>query len=156
MKRFLLIAAGSNVNAVTVSGNLTRDPEVKTFGDDGQLCKFGVAVNRSVKRDGEYTEEVSFFDVTVFGGFAGLCARKLKKGDSATIQGELRQDRWETPEGNRSQVYIVSNQIDSEAFFRSKDEDNVVVADAPATAAALATAPETAPAASAQTDDIPF
>ncbi len=146
----------SNVNAVTISGNMTRDPEVKTFGDDGSLAKFGVAVNRSVKRDGEYTEEVSFFDVTVFGGFSGLVARKLRKGDSVTVQGELRQERWETPEGNRSQVVIIASQIDSEGFYRSKDEDAVrTPEDTPAPAAdPVATQTQGAPTDSG--DDIPF
>lgn len=156
----LTIVPGSNVNQVVVSGNLTRDPEHKTFGEDGQLCKLGVAVNRTIGKGDERTEEVSFFDVTVFGGFAGLVARKLRKADSVTVAGELRQDRWtQTVNGeevNRSSVGIVANQIDSEGFFRSKDEDADLSATSPAAAATATTTEAPAAAAEPQTDDIPF
>lgn len=152
----LSIAAGSNVNSVTISGNVTRDPEHKTFGTDGQLCKFGVAVNRTIGKGDERTEEVSFIDVTVFGGFAGLVARKLRKGDAATVQGELRQDRWDTEDGSkRSAVYVVASQIDSDAFFRAKAEDNSLDGATTTSAATEAPQAEATPAAT-QTDDIPF
>lgn len=149
--------AVSNVNTVVVSGNLTRDPEVRWTSDDGEsmIVNVGIAVNRSRKNaDGEYEDEVSFFDADVFGGFAKLVGRKLKKGDSATIQGRLEQQRWEDGDGNtKSKVVIIATQIDSEGFFRSKDEDNDL---ATASSASASTAEAEALAAEPKLDDIPF
>lgn len=152
----------SNVNSVVVSGNLTRDPELRSTTNGTSVVNLGIAVNRSYKSEsaeGGYAEEVSFFDVTVWGGFGELVARKLRKGDSATIQGRLKQDTWETDTGEkRSKVQIIADQIDSDGFFRSKDEDNTAVAapaeTAPASTAATSTNTETPALPSA--DDIPF
>ena len=144
----------SNINTVTISGNLTRDVEV--YGKDLNVAKFGVAVNRSYKpKDAEdYAEEVSFIDVTAFSGLGSLCARKMKKGDAVTVQGRLKQETWETDEGKRSKVIIIADEIDGDWKFRAKDEDNVpTAATAPAAEATEAPAAAGAPAAD---DDIPF
>jgi len=154
----------ANVNTAAVSGNLTRDPEVRWLAEDGgsAIVNFGLAVNRRRfdKDAGEYVEETSFFDVEVFGGFAVLVAKKLKKADAATIQGRLQQQTWGEGDGKRSKVVIVAEQIDSEAFFRAKDEDNaVVVGERPAAAATQAAPIAATEAASSQgttADDIPF
>ena len=144
----------SNVNSVVVSGNLTRDAEVKWLAEDGgsAIVNLGIAVNRSRKTDDGYEDEVSFFDIDVYGGFACLVGRKLRKGDAATIQGRLEQQTWETEGGKRSAVRIVAQTIDSEGFFRAKDEDAQLLiggGEEPVAAAA-------APAAEPKTDDIPF
>lgn len=144
----------SNVNTVTISGNCTRDPEVKTLPSGTAVAEFGLAVNRRRKGEGDdYIEEVSFFDITVFGGFGELVGRKMKKGDPITVAGRLQQDRWETEDGqNRSKVKVIANDIDGDWQFRSKDEDNT-----PAEAPAAEAATEAAPAATvAADDDIPF
>lgn len=141
----------SNINTVTVSGNLTRDFEVKSFGDDGKVGNVGIAVTREYKKGDDYVKEVSFFDVTVWGRYAELCARKLKKGDGATISGRLKQDTWETDEGKRSKVVIIADQIDSDGFFRSKDEDN-----APGEASSTPATESAEPAPTGSDDDIPF
>lgn len=144
----------ANVNTVTVSGNLTRDIELRWTPSGATVASGGIAVNRRYKdesaEDG-YAEEVSFFDFVVWGKFGELVARKLRKGDSATVQGRLRQSRWEAEDGsNRSRVEIVADQIDSDGFFRSKDEDN----DSTAAAPAEAEAPKQGQLAAE--DDLPF
>lgn len=152
----------ANVNTATVSGNLTRDPECRWLSEDGSkgIVNFGIAVNRRRKDEsGEYVEETSFFDIEVFGAFAVLVAKKMKKADAATIQGRLEQQTWGEGDGKRSKVVIVADQIDSEAFFRSKDEDNAVVVGTPGAGQTTeaATAPAEAPVAAAPaSDDIPF
>lgn len=151
----------SNINTVAVSGNLTRDPELKTFGDDGKVANLGIAVNRQRKdAGGDYVDEVSFFDVTVWGNFAGLVCRKLRKGDSCTIMGRLEQQTWEKDGEKKSKVVIIASTIDSDGFFRSKDEDrsegesqsdNFVPANTPS-----GEATESAASTTAADDDIPF
>ena len=147
----------ANINSVTVSGNLTRDPEYKQVSEGFGVAKLGIAVNRQRKdKDGDgYIDEVSFFDIEVLGeGYAKLVSRKLKKGDSATVQGRLEQQRWEKDGEARSKVVIIASQIDSEGFFRSKDEDNDLDAtpEQPELPAATPAAEAPAPA----DDDIPF
>jgi single-strand DNA-binding protein len=151
----------ANVNSTTVSGNLTRDPEVRWLADDGKsaIVNVGIAVNRRRfdKATEDYVEEVSFFDIEVFGGFAILAAKKLKKGDSTTVQGRLQQQTWGEGDEKKSKVVIVADQIDSEGFFRAQTEDAVVaLTDRNQAAAPAATATEAAPAAAAADDDIPF
>lgn len=148
----------SHVNSVTVSGNLTADPEIKKVGnDDFAIVNLRLANNRQKKNQetGDYEEEASFFDVTVFGKFAELCDRKLRKADAITVQGRLQQDRWETPEGDkRSKVIIVANEIDSKAFFQKDDE--VKAKESGVTGAQNSTDFVPAGAAAATDDDIPF
>ena len=111
----------SNINTATISGNITRDPE-KVEGHD--IAKFGLAVNRRYKpKDSdEYQDEVSFFDVTVFGKFADLVMRKLRKGQAATVSGRLKQETWETEDGKRSKIVLIAQEIDGPGMY-VKDED---------------------------------
>lgn len=141
----------SHVNSSTISGNLTADPEKKVVGDDFTIVNLRMAVNRQKKVGDEYVEEASFFDVTVFGKFGDLCDRKLRKGDSITVQGRLEQQRWETDAGDkRSKVVIIANEIDSRAFFQK--DDDVKAKESGVTA----TDGSTPPAPAANDDDIPF
>lgn len=134
----------ANINSVTLSGNLTRDPELRTLPSGTELCEFGIAVNESRKTDDGYEDVPHFFDVKVWGNFGNLCARKLAKGTLVSLSGRLQQERWETEDGSkRSKVVIVARDITSEAFFVKGGE-------APA-AAAPAEAQQ-----SIADDDIPF
>lgn len=109
----------SNINTATLSGNITRDPE-KVEGHD--IAKFGLAVNRRYKKDDEYQDEVSFFDVTVFGKFADLVMRKLRKGQPCTVQGRLKQETWGEGDDKRSKIVLIANEIDGPGMY-VKDED---------------------------------
>lgn len=137
----------SSINTCAVSGKLTRDPEVKSLPSGLSVIEFSVAVNKSKKTDDGYEEEVSFVDVTVFGNFADLLGRKLRKADTVSVQGELKQDRWETDEGKRSKLKIIGRQVDSPALYKKDDEI------APSEAAQTSI-PETTP--TVADDDIPF
>lgn len=142
----------SNINSVTVSGNLTADPEIKMTGADGDfaIVNLRLANNRTKKVGDEYVEEASFFDVTVFGKFAELIDRKLRKGDPLTVLGRLEQQRWETPEGDkRSKVVVIANEIDSSSLFKKPEDVNPKDDGSSPTTGPLGVTP---PA----TDDIPF
>lgn len=143
----------SNINTVTISGNLTRDPELKRVRDDFAIAKLGIAVNRSKKVDDGYEEVASFFEVDVLGKYGELVARKLQKGDLVTINGRLEQQRWETDAGEkRSKVSILALDVDGQGMFRSKDEETAPAEAGESLAAAAAPAQSTLPA----DDDIPF
>jgi single-strand DNA-binding protein len=96
------------INAVVIGGNLTRDPEIRPVGDT-TVCDLGVAVNERVKKDGEWEDRPSFFDVTVWGKTAENCAKYLTKGSPVTVQGRIRQERWENDSGDkRSKVKVIA------------------------------------------------
>ena len=103
------MAAGNNV---TIIGNLTRDPELRyTTGGTG-VASFGLAVNRRYQRNGEWEEQVSFFNVVAWGELGENCAASLTKGSRAIVTGRLEQRSWETAEGDkRSVVEVVADEI---------------------------------------------
>jgi single-strand DNA-binding protein len=103
-----------NVNVVSITGNLTRDPEVRSInGASGptSVCSLGVAVN---DRPGQNQQQghVNFFDVTVWGPAADACGKYLTKGRPVAISGRLRQRRWDAQDGGkRSAVEIVADNV---------------------------------------------
>ena len=103
----------ANPNTVTITGNLTRDPEVKITGAGTTLATFSIANNRSYKdKNDEWVEETSYFDVTCWGQLGEDVAEVLEKGIKVQVTGRLKQDTWETPEGDkRSKVGIVADDV---------------------------------------------
>ncbi|MBL8863331.1 MAG: single-stranded DNA-binding protein [Planctomycetes bacterium] len=104
----------ASYNKVILMGNLTRDPEVRFTASNMAICKFGMAVNRRYKdgQTGEWKEEPTFVDVTIFGARAEPFAKYHSKGKPCFIEGELRLDTWEDKNGGgkRSKLYVVANQ----------------------------------------------
>jgi single-strand DNA-binding protein len=150
-----------NTNSVTLSGNLTRDPELRTLESGTAVAEFGIAMNKSRKVEDEWVNEAHFFEVAVYGNFGELVARKFQKGDFAVIAGELRQRRWETDEGEkRSKISITARQIDGPSLYKPASEDHTPVngqADLGEPKAAAAVNEQRQPAgAGAPKDDIPF
>ena len=103
----------SSFNKVILMGNLTRDPELRFTPSNMAICKFGLAVNRRFKdgQTGEWKEEPTFVDVTIFGARAEPFARYHSKGKPAFIEGSLRLDTWEDKNGGgkRSKLYVVAD-----------------------------------------------
>ncbi len=101
-------------NTVTVTGNATREPELR-FTPSGQaVASFGVAVNRrwQNRQTQEWEEAVSFFDVTAWANLAENISESVAKGTRVTITGRLDQRSWETQEGEkRSKVEIVADDV---------------------------------------------
>lgn len=97
-------------NKVILIGNLTRDPEVRYTPQGTPVANFSLAVNRKYKVGDEQKEEVSFFDVVVFGKQAELAGQYLSKGKGVLIDGRLQQRRWDDKESGqkRSKVEIVA------------------------------------------------
>lgn len=100
----------TDINTATLCGRLTRDPELKHAGEL-PILKFSLAVNRSVKKDGQWTDEASFFDCEMIGKRAESVSRYMEKGKQVGIVGELKQDRWEKDGQKRSRVVILARDI---------------------------------------------
>jgi single-strand DNA-binding protein len=99
-------------NKVIVMGNLTRDPEIRYNPNGTPVANLSVAVNRRYKQGEEFKDEVSYFDIVVFGRQAENCSQYLNKGAGVLVDGRLQQRRWETDDGQkRSKVEIVAQNI---------------------------------------------
>lgn len=111
----------SNINSVVITGNLTRDPELRHTPSGTAVCDLGVAVNEREKNSatGEWEERPNFFNVTVWGSQGESCANYLAKGRPVAIQGRLRYESWETEGGKRSTVKIVAQVVQ---FLGGKEE----------------------------------
>ncbi|HEX3323609.1 MAG TPA: single-stranded DNA-binding protein [Solirubrobacterales bacterium] len=114
--------AASNVNVVVVTGNLTRDPELRSTPGGTSVCKLRVAVNSRRKdgQTGEWVDKPNYFDVTVWGAQGENCANYLSKGRPVAIEGRLDWREWEAKEGGgkRQSVEIIANSVQ---FLGSRD-----------------------------------
>ena len=126
---------------VIIAGRLTRDPETRFAPSGLAVANFSVAVKNRSKSGSDAKEDVSFFDVVVFGKQGEKCAEYLSKGRPVLVEGRLRQRRWESDGVKRSKVEILA--------------DNVQFLGSPRGASAEG-APPAEPAPEAPDDDIPF
>ena len=112
--------AASNVNVVVITGNLTRDPELRHTGGGTAVCDLRVAVNsRRKDQSGNWVDKPNFFDVTVWGAQGENCANYLAKGRPVAIEGRLDWREWESKEGQKRQaVQIIANTVQ---FLGSRD-----------------------------------
>ena len=92
-----------------ITGNLTRDPELRSTGSGTSVCSFSVAVNRTYRgADGENKEDVSYIDCSAWGKLGEMIANYAKKGSGVLVSGRLNQRSWEDKNGSkRSNVEIV-------------------------------------------------
>lgn len=99
----------ASFNKVILLGNLTRDPEVRTTPSGTKIAKLGLAVNRRYRsRDNELKEEVTYVDIDAFAQQAELLERYTQKGSPLFVEGRLRLDQWEGPNGEkRSKLCVV-------------------------------------------------
>lgn len=94
----------NDINHVLISGRLTRDAELKYTNTGYPLTKFAIAANRYVKRNGEGSEDVSFFNCTLWGKLGEAVHQYLLKGRAVMLDGYLRQNRWQDNDGNAKSV----------------------------------------------------
>ena len=136
-----------SINRVVISGNLTRDPELRATGSGMNVLKMGVAVNdrRKNQQTGEWEDYANFVDVTMFGARAEAVSRFLSKGSKVAIEGKLRWSQWESQQGDkRSKLEVVADEIE---FLSSRDSGS---------ASYSAPAAESAGAADDVGEEIPF
>jgi len=112
--------AASNVNVVVITGNLTRDPELRHTGGGTAVCDLRVAVNsRRKDQSGNWVDKPNYFDVTVWGAQGENCANYLSKGRPVAVEGRLDWREWEDQGGNKRQsVEIIANTVQ---FLGSRD-----------------------------------
>ena len=105
--------SASNINRVVLTGNLTRDPELRSLQSGTSVCSLRIASN-SRRRDssGEWVDKPNYFTVTVWGAQGENCARFLSKGRPVAIDGRLEWREWQDEEGNkRESVEIIADSV---------------------------------------------
>ena len=158
-----------SINRVNISGNLTRDPELRATSSGTQVLSFGVAVNdrRRNPQTGDWEDYPNFVDCTMFGTRAEAVKRYLSKGSKVAIEGKLRYSSWERDGQRRSKLEVIVDEI--EFMSRSQQGEGGGYAPttsygqqggyAPAPAPQQAPAPMAAPvppAVDVYDEDIPF
>jgi single-strand DNA-binding protein len=158
--------AATNINRVIITGNLTRDPELRALPSGTSVCSLRVAVNTRRKdgSTGEWTDKANYFSVTVWGAQGDNCARFLSKGRPVAIDGRLEWREWEKEGVKREAIEIIA---DSVQFLGGREEgagggngfqqrsDVPVDTGDFQPAGAPAAPPSSAPSAGTE-DDIPF
>lgn len=100
-------------NQVTLMGNLTRDPELRSTPNGQSVCSFSLALNRSYKNStsGEWVEATDYVDVVAWGPLGERVAQYLSKGRPALVSGRLQSRNWEQEGQKRSKVEVVANDV---------------------------------------------
>ncbi len=102
----------ASFNRVILVGNLTRDPELRYVPSGMAVTDIGLAVNdRRKAANGEWVEEVTFVDVTLWGRTAEIACEYLSKGAPALIEGRLKLDTWEKEGKKNSKLKVVGEKL---------------------------------------------
>ena len=109
-----------SINRVIISGNLTRDPELRRTQSGMAIMSFGVAVNdrRRNQQTGEWEDYANFVDCTMFGNRAESLSNNLSKGTKVAIEGKLRWSQWERDGQKRSKLEVIVDELE---FMSSRD-----------------------------------
>lgn len=144
------------INKAIISGNLTRDPELRQTQSGTSVLSMAVAVNERVKRGDQWEDRPSYVDVTVWGARAEALSKFLRKGLRVAVSGRLRQDRWQDKQTgeNRSRLGIVADEVDV-MTPRDGAQGRQAVSQ-PQVARTPYAAPPVAPADPYDDEDIPF
>ena len=151
--------AATNINRVVLTGNLTRDPELRNTPSGTSVCGLRIACNtRRKDASGQWVDKPNYFDVTVWGAQGENCAQYLQKGRPVAVDGRLEWREWEDKEGHKRQAVDII--ADSVQFLGSRDGDGngnggrfTPQSDVPADTADFKAAPT---GAGQSDDDIPF
>jgi single-strand DNA-binding protein len=153
-----------NINRVIITGNLTKDPELRSLPSGSSVCELRIACNGRRKNGstGQWEDDPNFFNVTVWGQQGENCKRFLSKGRGVAIDGRLNWREWETDGQKRSAVDIIAETVQ---FLGGRDDAasgngngfsssvNAAASDIPIDTDDFVSAPVGAGAAD---DDIPF
>jgi single-strand DNA-binding protein len=106
--------AATNINRVIITGNLTRDPELRSTGSGMSVCGLRIACNtrRKDSTSGEWVDKPNYFDVTIFGRQGENAAQYLSKGRGVAIDGRLEWREWQDQQGNKRQsIDIIADNV---------------------------------------------
>ena len=113
-----------SINRVNISGNLTRDPQMRATQSGTQILSFGVAVNdrRRNPQSGEWEDVPNFIDCVVFGNRANALQRFLTKGMKVAIEGKLRWSQWEKDGQKRSKIEVIVDEVECPSGSKAQNQ----------------------------------
>lgn len=112
-----------DINVLLINGRLVRDSELKTTQTGTPILTFSIASNYATKKGDKWEEDSNFFDVKMFGNRADALRPHLIKGKLVSVEGELRQERWEQEGQNRSKIVIYAKTIQLLSSSQSSDAE---------------------------------
>ncbi len=145
-----------------ITGNLTRDPELRSTPSGTSVCGFSVAVNRTYKdSNGEQKEDVSYIDCSAWGRLGEMISQYAKKGSAVLVSGRLDQRSWEDKNsgGRRSRVEIVVEDFNFLGTGAPRDDGNSYTANTNSRSAASSSEdsiPDEIPEEEVDLSEIPF
>ena len=102
----------TDINRTVLVGRLTRDIEITRTSSGAAIGNVSIAVSRSRKQNGQWTDETSFFDVKIFGKTAESLNPYLTKGRQIAVEGYLKQERWQKDGQNFSRVTVGAENVE--------------------------------------------
>lgn len=102
----------ASFNKVVLVGNVTREIELRSIGNNAKVCDVGLAINdRRKSANGEWVDEATFVDVTLWNRTAEIASEYLGKGSSVLIEGKLKFEQWEVDGQKRSKLKVVGDRM---------------------------------------------
>ena len=148
-----------SINRVIISGNLTREPELRNTAGGVSILGFGVAVNdrRRNAQTGEWEDYPNYIDCTMFGARAESLSRFLSKGTKVSIEGKLRWSQWEKKDTGekRSKIEVIVDELEFMSSRNNNSGDYNTARTNNASDAAIP-APSVNTSSSVYDEDIPF
>ncbi len=144
-----------SINKVVISGNLTRDGEIRNTQSGTSVLNLGVAVNDRVRNatTGEWEDYPNYVNCVVFGRRAEAVAQYLTKGTKVVIEGKLRWSQWSDNDGkNRSKIEVIVDEIE----FMPRNSSGSGASQPDASAYSAPTTPVIDADASTYDEDVPF
>lgn len=120
-----------SINLAVISGNVTRDPELRYTPSGQAVCSFGVATNRSIKKGEQWENVATFHNVVEWGKAAEFTSNNLKKGMKVTVHGRIDNRSYDAKDGTKK--YISEIVADSVIFYSersnspSQDDDSTPI-----------------------------
>ena len=142
------------MNKLTIIGNLTRDPELRTTSAGINVCDFTVAVNRRIRRDTQNAQpEADFFRVSAWRALGENCAKFLAKGRKVCVVGPVSVRTYQASDGStRASLEVTAEDVE----FLSSRNDGDAAGSISAPAASAAEEPQAAGFTAVETDELPF
>jgi len=114
-----------SINMAVITGNVTRDPELRYTPSGAAVCSFGVATNHSIKKDDQWTDIPTFHNIVVWGKQAEYISNTVKKGMKVSLSGRIDNRQYDAKDGTKKYISeIVADTVIPFTERRSNEESN--------------------------------
>lgn len=121
-----------NVNSICITGNLTKDPELRQTASGTPVLNMTLAFNTVRKNGDAYEDVTNFVDCIVFGRYAEAVSEFTSKGTLVMLQGSITQSRWLDKKGNeRTKIEIIVDTVNAATRKQEQQDDGYYTEDVP-------------------------